>query len=111
MHLPHPRIPPLSDAELTPAQREALAPASYPGTPPLNTFRTFAYAPEALTPPLLPCGEGFGVVGRRPIDRTAIEAPNGDEGRKHARGLRKFALLKAVRLNLQQRGGLTPLTP
>ena len=49
MHLPHPRIPPLSDAELTPAQREALAPASYPGTPPLNIFRTLAHSPAALT--------------------------------------------------------------
>jgi alkylhydroperoxidase family enzyme len=49
MHLPHPRIPPLSDAELTPEQREALKPASYPGTPPLNIFRTLARAPEALT--------------------------------------------------------------
>ena len=49
MHLPHPRIPPLSDAELTPAQREALAPASYPGQPPLNIFRTLAHSPAALT--------------------------------------------------------------
>ena len=51
MHLPHPRIPPLSDAPLTPEPREALAPASYPGTPPLNIFRTLAHAPDArLTP-------------------------------------------------------------
>lgn len=49
MHLPHPRIPPLSDAELTTEQREALAPASYPGTPPLNIFRTLAHAPDALS--------------------------------------------------------------
>jgi 4-carboxymuconolactone decarboxylase len=49
MHLSHPRIPPLSDAELTPAHREALAPASYPGTPPLNIFRTLAHSPAALT--------------------------------------------------------------
>jgi alkylhydroperoxidase family enzyme len=48
MHLPHPRIPPLADHELTPEQREALAPASYPGTPPLNIFRTLAHAPDAL---------------------------------------------------------------
>ena len=48
MHLPHPRIPPLSDSELTPEQREALLPASYPGTPPLNIFRTLAHAPDAL---------------------------------------------------------------
>ena len=48
MHLPHPRIPPLSDSQLTPEQREALAPASYPGTPPLNIFRTLAHAPDAL---------------------------------------------------------------
>ena len=49
MHLPHPRLPPLTDAQLTPAQREALAPASYPGKSPLNIFRTLAHAPEALT--------------------------------------------------------------
>ncbi|MBC7768029.1 MAG: carboxymuconolactone decarboxylase family protein [Phycisphaerales bacterium] len=49
MHLPHPRIPPLTDAQLTPAQSEALRPASYPGKPPLNIFRTLAHAPEALT--------------------------------------------------------------
>jgi 4-carboxymuconolactone decarboxylase len=50
MHLTHPRIPPLSDAELSPAQREALAPASYPGTPPLNIFRTLAHSPAAYEP-------------------------------------------------------------
>jgi hypothetical protein len=49
MHLPHPRISPLADHQLTPEQKEALAPASYPGTPPLNIFRTLAHAPEALT--------------------------------------------------------------
>jgi alkylhydroperoxidase family enzyme len=49
MHLTSPRIPPLSDSQLTPEQREALAPASYPGTPPLNIFRTLAHAPDALT--------------------------------------------------------------
>jgi 4-carboxymuconolactone decarboxylase len=48
MHLPHPRIPALTDAQLTPEQREALLPASYPGTPPLNIFRTLAHAPDAL---------------------------------------------------------------
>jgi 4-carboxymuconolactone decarboxylase len=48
MHLKQPRIPPLSDAELSPEQREALLPASYPGTPPLNIFRTLAHAPDAL---------------------------------------------------------------
>jgi alkylhydroperoxidase family enzyme len=49
MYLSHPRIPPLTDAELSPEQHEALRPASYPGTPPLNIFRTLAHAPEALT--------------------------------------------------------------
>jgi 4-carboxymuconolactone decarboxylase len=48
MRLSHPRIPPLSDAELSPEQREALLPASYPGAPPLNIFRTLAHAPDAL---------------------------------------------------------------
>jgi hypothetical protein len=33
------RIPPLTDAQLSPEQREALAPASYPDTPPLNISR------------------------------------------------------------------------
>jgi hypothetical protein len=58
MHLNEPRIAPLSDAELTPAQREALAPASYPGTPPLNIFRTLAHemvAPLGDTHPAYPC--------------------------------------------------------
>ncbi|HYD88753.1 MAG TPA: carboxymuconolactone decarboxylase family protein [Vitreimonas sp.] len=49
MHLDEPRIPPLTDEQLTPAQREALAPASYANTPPLNIFRTLARAPEALS--------------------------------------------------------------
>jgi 4-carboxymuconolactone decarboxylase len=49
MHLPQPRIAPLSDSQLSPEQREALRPASYPNTPPLNIFRTLAHAPEALT--------------------------------------------------------------
>ena len=48
MHLSHPRIPPLSDEQLTPEHREALAPASYPGRAPLNIFRTLAHAPDAL---------------------------------------------------------------
>jgi alkylhydroperoxidase family enzyme len=48
MHLSQPRIPPLSDAELTDTQREALKPASYPGRPPLNIFRTLAHNPQAL---------------------------------------------------------------
>lgn len=48
MHLREPRIPALTDAQLTPEQQEALKPASYPGTPPLNIFRTLAHAPEAL---------------------------------------------------------------
>lgn len=49
MHLSSPRIPPLTDAALTPAQREALAPLTTPGRPVLNIFRTLAHAPEALT--------------------------------------------------------------
>ena len=49
MHLNSPRIPPLTDAVLTPAQREALAPLTAPGRPVLNIFRTLAHAPEALT--------------------------------------------------------------
>jgi 4-carboxymuconolactone decarboxylase len=48
MHLTSPRIPALTDAELTPEQQDALKPASYPNTPPLNIFRTLAHAPEAL---------------------------------------------------------------
>ena len=48
MHLHTPRITALSDAALSPEQREALKPASYPGTPPLNIFRTLARAPDAL---------------------------------------------------------------
>jgi hypothetical protein len=47
MHLTHPRIPPLSDSQLTPEQREALAPASTPGRPPLNIFRTLAHLTNA----------------------------------------------------------------
>ena len=49
MHLKTPRIAPLTDSELTDEQREALKPATYPGTPPLNIFRTFARNPTALT--------------------------------------------------------------
>src|SRR5512147_470469 len=49
MHLTSPRIPPLTDAALTPAQRQALAPLTAPGRPVLNIFRTLAHAPEALT--------------------------------------------------------------
>lgn len=48
MHLTSPRIPALTDAQLSPEQQEALKPASYPGTPPLNIFRTLAHAPDAL---------------------------------------------------------------
>lgn len=48
MHLSQPRIQPLSDEQLTAEQREALAPASYPGRPPLNIFRTLAHATDAL---------------------------------------------------------------
>lgn len=48
MHLSQPRISALADSELSPEQLEALKPASYPGTPPLNIFRTLAHAPDAL---------------------------------------------------------------
>lgn len=48
MHLTEPRIAALTDAQLSPEQREALVPASYPGRPPLNIFRTLAQAPDAL---------------------------------------------------------------
>ena len=49
MHLTHARIPPIALDALTPEQRDALAPSTYPGRPPLNIFRTLAHAPEALT--------------------------------------------------------------
>ncbi|HEY2707669.1 MAG TPA: carboxymuconolactone decarboxylase family protein [Caulobacteraceae bacterium] len=49
MRLSQPRIAPLADAELTEDQREALAPMSSGGRPPLNIFRTLARAPKALT--------------------------------------------------------------
>ena len=49
MHLHQPRITALSDAALNDEQKQALKPASYPGTPPLNIFRTLAHAPDALT--------------------------------------------------------------
>ena len=47
MRLTKPRFAPLSDAELTPEQAEALEPMR-PG-PVLNIFRTLARAPKALT--------------------------------------------------------------
>jgi alkylhydroperoxidase family enzyme len=47
MRLTQPRFSPLSDAELTPEQAEALEPMR-PG-PVLNIFRTLARAPKALT--------------------------------------------------------------
>ncbi len=47
MRLTQPRFAPLSDAELTPEQAEALEPMR-PG-PVLNIFRTLARAPKALT--------------------------------------------------------------
>src|SRR5258708_1960667 len=46
MRLTRPRFAPLSDAELTPEQAEALEPMR-PG-PVLNIFRTLAHAPKAL---------------------------------------------------------------
>lgn len=49
MHLSAPRIAPLSDSDLTPAQRDVLAPFTASGRPVLHIFRTLAHAPEALT--------------------------------------------------------------
>lgn len=49
MHLTSPRISALTDAELTPEQSEAMAPAAYPGRPAINIFRTLAHAPEGLS--------------------------------------------------------------
>jgi 4-carboxymuconolactone decarboxylase len=48
MRLSAPRIAPLEDGEMTDDQREALAPMSTGGRPPLNIFRTLARAPKAL---------------------------------------------------------------
>jgi 4-carboxymuconolactone decarboxylase len=48
MHLSRPRIAALTDAELTSEQREAVARATQPGSPPLNIFRTLVQVPEAL---------------------------------------------------------------
>jgi 4-carboxymuconolactone decarboxylase len=47
VRLDKPRIPPVSDAEMTDAQREALAPVMQ-GRAPLNIYRTLAHAPKAL---------------------------------------------------------------
>lgn len=47
MHLNSPRIPPLSDDQLSEEQRAALAPVSA-NRPPLNIFKTLAHAPAAL---------------------------------------------------------------
>ncbi len=49
MHLPHPRIPPLADHQLSPDQAAALEPLRQGPAGPLNIFRTLAHAPEALT--------------------------------------------------------------
>lgn len=49
MRLSKPRIAPLSDAELTPDQEEALAPVRSGTMGVLNIFRTLAHAPKALT--------------------------------------------------------------
>ncbi len=48
MHLKTPRLPPLNDADLTPEQREVLAPFLSSGRPVLNIFRTLAREPEAF---------------------------------------------------------------
>jgi 4-carboxymuconolactone decarboxylase len=49
MRLQSPRIAPLTDAELSPEQREATASLVRDGRPLLNIFRTLARAPKALT--------------------------------------------------------------
>jgi alkylhydroperoxidase family enzyme len=49
MRLAKPRIPPLSDAELSPDQEEALKPMRGGAMGVLNIFRTLAHAPKALT--------------------------------------------------------------
>ena len=54
MRLSSPRVPPLSDAELSPRQKEVLGPLAERGPtgkpgPVLNIFRTMAHAPDALT--------------------------------------------------------------
>jgi len=49
MHLAAPRIAPIADTHLTPEQTAALAPVRQGARAPLNIFRTFAHAPEALT--------------------------------------------------------------
>jgi predicted DNA-binding protein (UPF0251 family) len=49
MRLSSPRVPPLSDAELTPDQEEALKPVRNGTMGVLNIFRTLAHAPKALT--------------------------------------------------------------
>ncbi len=49
MHLSTPRLRPLTDAELTPAQAEALSPLATGGRPVLNIFRTLVRAPDALS--------------------------------------------------------------
>jgi alkylhydroperoxidase family enzyme len=49
MRLSKPRIAPLSDAELTPDQEEALKPVRSGTMGVLNIFRTLAHAPKALT--------------------------------------------------------------
>lgn len=49
MRLTKPRIAPLSDAELTPDQEEALKPVRNGTIGVLNIFRTLAHAPKALS--------------------------------------------------------------
>ena len=49
MRLSSPRVAPLSDAELTPDQEEALKPVRNGTMGVLNIFRTLAHAPKALT--------------------------------------------------------------
>ena len=49
MRLSAPRIAPLTDAEMTDEQREALAPMREGDRPLLNIFRTLGRAPKALT--------------------------------------------------------------
>ena len=98
MHLSQPRIPPLSDAELTDAQREALKPASYPGRPPLNIFRTLAHNPEALAAFLT---WGVYILGANSLEprqreivilRTGYLCRSGYEWTQHVRLVRRHGM-------------------
>ena len=94
MRLTKPRFAPLTDAELTPEQAEALEPMR-PG-PVLNIFRTLAHAPKALagsTPGAAMCCRGATTCAPREreivILRTGFLCKSGYEWTQHTRiGLR-----------------------